>query len=165
MKMQNEYETDMYEKQLKELQYKTEPRDECTFKLDIDDPTIKIENYLINKVIKEKLEHINSIYKTLSGTFFDGKGKEYMLPAKFNVYTTHKGLHIYITPPQIKNWKQTPMEIVMVQAFLGSDPFRECNNIQRIGKKIEDWNVLFTEKRKGGEVISKEEFYCTYVLK
>lgn len=60
-----------------------------------------------------------------------------------------KGWHLIVeTKPEIK----TPMEVVALQAILGSDPWREACNVQRVRnldrvprawRERDRWNVLY----------------------
>ncbi|RLF40497.1 MAG: hypothetical protein DRN12_05295 [Thermoplasmata archaeon] len=63
----------------------------------------------------------------------------------WEIYKTNNGWHHYIG---VDN-KLTDLEVVLVQALMGSDFKRECFNYLRVksGKfSYDDWNVLFKRK-------------------
>lgn len=64
-------------------------------------------------------------------------------PEGVKVSQTRRGFHVTIIAPK----RFTPLQLVAIQAILGSDSLRECMNLRRA---IEDapghWNVLFHHK-------------------
>lgn len=69
-----------------------------------------------------------------------------------SVKTTRKGYHVYISVSQ----NLSPCELVLCQAILGSDPFREVNNYRRVRAGVPNFNRLFIEKRtwRGGRTFT-----------
>lgn len=49
-----------------------------------------------------------------------------------------------------------PYTVLRVQAMLGDDPVRQRFNMRRVRRHEDGWNVLWTEKWRNGELVSKE---------
>ncbi|MEM3844871.1 MAG: hypothetical protein QXU98_04130 [Candidatus Parvarchaeota archaeon] len=115
-------------------------KDNATFKLDIDHHRHNAISYL------------NFKYKWLSHYFKD------LIPAKFIIYKTHKGYHIYIyTKAKLDN-----KSIILMQTALGSDWLREIRNLYRIETKMtNNWNILFSFKNDK----LNEKYFATYTIK
>ena len=109
--------------------------------------TLKMD-YDFKKGFKKFLERMSTAYFLLE-----------LNPLSCKVFSTKHGYHVYVTVVEDLN----NLELVCVQAILGSDFKRECFNFNRVkfnplGFKS-DWNVLFNKKWNHlGELISKEVF-------
>jgi hypothetical protein len=93
--------------------------------------------------IRGRLKFIMTAYSTSS--------------AILSVYHTKHGRHVKIDIP---GWISNA-EIIALQAILGSDPWRELENLRRIKQRKTTalWNVLFSTKWVGNKVVSRERFY------
>lgn len=63
-------------------------------------------------------------------------------PRYIRVFRTTRGFHIHMK----FNNLFSNLDIVALQAIMGSDPHREAFNYRRIKEGLKDWNVLFREK-------------------
>lgn len=72
---------------------------------------------------------------------------------EIRAFATVRGRHIYVDLDR----KIPDLEIVLLQTLLGSDPYREIFNLERVREnQIKDWNVLFCAKFKNGIKVSGE---------
>jgi hypothetical protein len=82
-------------------------------------------------------------------------------PKKFKVRETQKGFHVLIEAESKVDLN--PEAIAFIQLYLGSDRYRELNNVRRIlsyrsiGVQPTKWNVLFAGKRKHNGEVSTEK--------
>jgi hypothetical protein len=78
------------------------------------------------------------------------------------VMQTKKGFHTYLTVSPKGKLQIMPMDMVALQAILGSDYKREAFNFNRVKSGVNlrgnAWNVLFNSKWKtnNGELLSSE---------
>lgn len=64
-------------------------------------------------------------------------------PLSFDkVHRTHKGWHCYIQ----NDPDNLPVSIVLWQSLLGSDPYREMMNMNRLANGVPRWNIMFTSR-------------------
>ena len=75
---------------------------------------------------------------------------------KIRLDRTARGFHL------ILEWGRSfsPIEIIAMQAILGSDPMRECLNLARIqgmpehGPELRYWNILYARKHELSYAVS-----------
>lgn len=80
--------------------------------------------------------------------------KKKLLVKKVKVSRTGKGYHLRI-------WLDKdigPYTTLRIQSILGDDPERQRFNLIRVRKKMNGWNVLFTEKWRGKSLVWVDEF-------
>lgn len=73
---------------------------------------------------------------------------------KVKVSRTRKGYHLRIW----LNKTIGPYTTLRIQSILGDDPERQKFNLIRVRKKMNGWNVLFTEKWRGKTQVWVDEF-------
>lgn len=79
---------------------------------------------------------------------------------KVKVKESGKGFHVRIEAKSTV--ELLPEAITFIQLYLGSDRYRELNNLRRIlgyrslGLPPQKWNVLFTAKRKADLTVTTE---------
>ena len=78
---------------------------------------------------------------------------------EIKLYKTRRGFHVYVNVFK----KMSDHSVVFWQVVLGSDVEREIFNLQRILKRIPNWNVLFNTKWVNGKKVSEEK-YCETII-
>ena len=80
--------------------------------------------------------------------------KKKLTVTKVKVSRTGKGYHLRL-------WLDKeigPYTTLRIQSILGDDPERQKFNLKRVRRKLNGWNVLFTEKWRGRNIVWKDEF-------
>jgi hypothetical protein len=93
-----------------------------------------------------------SVKRIREASLFIKKKKIEVIRVK--VSRTGKGYHLRI-------WLNKPIgpyTTLKIQSILGDDPERQRFNLIRVRKKMNGWNVLFTEKWRGKTIVWIDEF-------
>lgn len=109
-------------------------------------------------MIKLDIDSDEGIYETLRRVKFANYISPDQKPFTFkNLFRTYKGWHGYIECNVF-----SPIALLAWQAMLGSDPYRELMNSNRLNHGVKKWNIMFTSREDQTENYAELfNFYLT----